>query len=181
MAAPMFFDPVNRHISDLPFVDELASSQCRTIIDRAFKASEEQNSNVATTEQLVLLHLHANSGRRVLLEMVVNIVTEGSERHAVLIGREVNSDLATLMANEGTVVSGASSSVSWASDRGFITANRFEELGMDMDLSVRCLAGGGSTNSTISTEYLSISAETSESAHSQLMVASCATDPFSAT
>ena len=176
MAAPMFFDPVNRHISDLPFVDALAGSQCRTIIYRPFMASEEQNGNVPTTEQLVLLHLYANSGRQVLLEMVVNVVTEGSERHAVLIGREVNSDLATLMANEGTAVSKASSSVSWASDRGVVMptsratavcspspsvsvasglaeANRFEDSDMDTDLSDRsvCVADGGSTNCTIST------------------------------
>ena len=114
----MLFDPVDHHISDLPFVNELAGTRCRILIHRAFKATEEQEDNdIIPTEQVVLLHLHATSGRQVLLEMAVSIVTEGSERHAVLTGREVDSELATLMAHEGTAVSGASSSVSWGSDR----------------------------------------------------------------
>lgn len=113
----MLFDPVDRHILDLPFVNALDGTGCRTIIHQALKASEEQLGNDITTELVVLLHLHTNSGRQVLLEMAVSIVTLGCERYAVLTGREVNSELATLMGNEGTTVSGASSSVSWGSDR----------------------------------------------------------------
>lgn len=112
----MLFNPVGRHLSELPFVNELAGSQCRTIIHQAFEESEEQNGEDFTTERVVMIHLRTNSAH-VLLEMIVSIVIEESERHAVLTGREVDSDLATLMENAGTAVSGASSTVSWASDR----------------------------------------------------------------
>ena len=157
IAVPMLVDPVNSQVLDLPFVNANAGFQCCDIIRQAFHAAEEQSGNETRTEHIVLLHLYTKSGP-VLLEMIVNIVTSESERHAVLIGREVNSDLATLMANEGTAVSGASSSVSWASDRGvamptsratavcspspsvseasgLAEANRFEDSDMDTDLS----------------------------------------------
>lgn len=120
IAVPMLLDPVGGSIAELPFVNASAGSQCRDIIRQTFVLFEEQNEDDSTTEQIVLLHLRAKGGP-VLLEMVVNIITAGSERHAVLTGREVNSDLATLMAKEGSG-SGAGSSLSWASDRGFATA-----------------------------------------------------------
>ena len=113
----MLVDPVNSQVLDLPFVNANAGFQCCDIIRQAFHAAEEQSGNETRTEHIVLLHLYTKSGP-VLLEMIVNIVTSESERHAVLIGREVNPDLATLMASEGNV-SGAGSSASWASDRGF--------------------------------------------------------------
>jgi hypothetical protein len=117
IAVPMLVDPVNSQVLDLPFVNANAGFQCCDIIRQAFHAAEEQSGNETRTEHIVLLHLYTKSGP-VLLEMIVNIVTSESERHAVLIGREVNPDLATLMASEGNV-SGAGSSASWASDRGF--------------------------------------------------------------
>ena len=114
----MLFDPVGSFVSDLPFVDALAGSQFCAIIRRAFNVSEESKKKGQPTEQIVLLHLSSKHGP-VLLEMVVNIVTTRNERHAVVTGREVNIDLATLITSPGegsTDISEASGMISWSSD-----------------------------------------------------------------
>jgi hypothetical protein len=109
----MIFDPVDKHVSDLPFVNALAGFSFQEHVLQSFAVSCDPDR-----EQIVLLHLHSKSGP-VLLEMVVNIVVSDSEPHAVLTGREVDSELATLIASKASE-SGTSSTISWASDRCFV-------------------------------------------------------------
>lgn len=115
MAVPMLADPMDGLVSDLPFVTTHAGSQCHDAIRRVFEGRSEEHESATA----VLLHLHGQAGP-VLLDMVVHTVDAGPERHAVLIGREVNPDLAGLIVNQNAVVSGRSSTASWASDRCFV-------------------------------------------------------------
>ena len=109
----MIFDPVDKHVSDLPFVNALAGFSFQEHVLQSFAVSCDPDR-----EQIVLLHLHSKSGP-VLLEMVVNIVVSDSKPHAVLTGREVDSELATLIVSKASE-SGTSSTISWASDRCFV-------------------------------------------------------------
>lgn len=107
---PMLYEPIGRLVSDLPFVDEHAGPQCHDIILQAFETTHDQE------ERVVMIHLHGQAGP-VLLDMVVDLVGAGPERYAVLTGREVSSDLASLIPNgRATTSSGKSSVVSWRSD-----------------------------------------------------------------
>ena len=97
-AAPMFADPLNQVLSDLPFAHSRAEARCHGAICRAFNTpSDEPESSTQT----VLLHL-ITPNRPILLEMEASVLAAGAERWVILSGREVNAELAGLIATSGS-------------------------------------------------------------------------------
>ena len=104
-AASIFADPTNHVLSDLPFAHSRARARCHDAIRRAFNAPFDEPENNARS---VFLHLGTLNGP-ILLEMEASVLAsggEGAERYVVLTGREVNADLASLVAtsrSDGTL------------------------------------------------------------------------------
>ena len=98
MAAPMIVSPVGRLVSELPFVNHTDGYRLHRALLRSFDNLGENDET-----RVFMLHLHAQ-GMHVLLEMVAtHIFVAESEPIIVLTGRQVDSDLAGLMACESAV------------------------------------------------------------------------------
>ena len=97
-AAPIFADPLNHVLSDLPFAHSRAGARCHGAICRAFNTpSDEPESSIQT----VLLHL-ITPNRPILLEMEASVLAAGAERLVILTGREVNAELAGMIVTSGS-------------------------------------------------------------------------------
>ena len=106
VAAPMSYDPLNRRLSKLPFMEADAGAQ----LCEQLRWMLDQPDAQTTDGHAILLHLSANHGP-VLLEMVANLVTQPSSRLVIMTGREVNSNLVSLIAES---VAGTSEELSEA-------------------------------------------------------------------
>ena len=97
IAAPMLVDPVGMCIPDLPFVNSGDGDRFDKIVRRIFEAPAEH-----AHDRTFILHLTVSCGH-VLLEMRADhLVTQG-EPIVVMTGRQLESDLACMMAQETTV------------------------------------------------------------------------------
>ena len=98
IAAPMLRNPVGCLLSDLPFVNASDGYRLGRFLRRIFEAPAEHDA-----ARTYMLHLQ-NRHRNVLLEMVAtHFDVRGSEAVVVMAGRQVDSDLAVLLARETTV------------------------------------------------------------------------------
>ena len=98
MSAPMIVSPVGLLVSELPFVNPTDGNRLHRALVRSFDNLGENDET-----RIVMLHLHAR-GMHVLLEMVAtHIFAAESEPMIVLTGRQVDPDLAGLMACESAV------------------------------------------------------------------------------
>ena len=85
-------------------MNDFARDQCLNAIRRAFDDTAREQESVR-----VMLHLATRNGPT-LMEMVANVVRNGSELVAILTGREVDSGLAGLLhkcKNEGSATESA--------------------------------------------------------------------------
>ena len=104
VSVPLITDPRDRLFGALPFVNDFARDQCLNAIRRAFDDTAREQESVR-----VMLHLATRNGPT-LMEMVANVVRNGSELVAILTGREVDSGLAGLLhkcKNEGSATESA--------------------------------------------------------------------------
>ena len=115
IAAPMVRKPVGGLLSDLPFMD--ASDVCRLdrFLRRIFEAPAEHDHS-----RTYMLHLDTKN-RHVLLEMVAtHFFVRDSEPVVVMTGRQVDSDLAVLLARGSAAASEANYDVTpgevWGSE-----------------------------------------------------------------
>ena len=99
VAAPMLQNPVGWLVSDLPFVNAADGHQLEQFLKRIFEVPAEREH-----AQTFMLYIHTQN-RQVLLEMAASrvFVTE-SEPIVVMTGRQVDSDLAGLMASGNTLL-----------------------------------------------------------------------------
>ena len=94
MAAPMFVEPLDCLVSGLPFVNESDGFRLHRSLEQIFEAPADRDNG-----RTFMLHLRARSERVVLLEMIANYFVTEDEPIIALTGREVDSELATLMAS----------------------------------------------------------------------------------
>ena len=94
MAAPMFVEPLDCLISGLPFVNESDGFRLHRSLEQIFEAPADRDNG-----RTFMLHLRARSERVVLLEMIADYFVTEDEPIIALTGREVDSELATLMAS----------------------------------------------------------------------------------
>ena len=92
MSAAVPITPVGKQLFDLPFVNKRAKMKFTSAIHRQISTHEFD-------KQSVVLHLDIQN-RRVLFSMVAKLVEIGPELFIVLTGREVDSNLATLLYTE---------------------------------------------------------------------------------
>jgi hypothetical protein len=137
IAAPMLLTPVGGRLADLPFVDPSAAATLHVVMRGLFDKDEDKgkDTNAAapdendddrfggtsfgnTKKTTVMLHLHTKHGP-VLLEMVANSIGGESEPMIMLSGREVNPELASLMAGAGSVFGADEGRASEAGDSAF--------------------------------------------------------------
>ena len=95
-AAPLPIHPVGHHLSELPFVSERSGKKLYSVIGEMFDTPESADQN---NPQRIMLYLHAKSGA-VLLEMAAHVAGTGSSMVIVMTGRQVESDLGGLIADE---------------------------------------------------------------------------------
>ena len=93
-AAPIFAEPTNHVLSDLPFAHSHVGPLCHDVIRQTFNTPSDES---VSSGQRVLLHLRTLNGP-VLLEMEASTLSLEAERFVVLTGLEVNADLAGLIA-----------------------------------------------------------------------------------
>ena len=96
VSVPLLDDPRTLLLEALPFVHTRARDQCHIAIRRVFDAPAEQGS------VQIMLNLATFKGPT-LLAMVANIVRTESSVLVILTGREVDSGLAGLLHNSGSV------------------------------------------------------------------------------
>ena len=99
VSVPLLDDPRTLLLEALPFVHTHARNQCHIAIRRVFDAPAEHGS------VQIMLNL-ATLKRPTLLAMVANIVRTESSVLVILTGREVDSGLAGLLHNSGSVTEG---------------------------------------------------------------------------
>jgi len=92
IAAPMSSDPVNRNLSRLPFMEASAGTQLCEHLRWMFEAPDVPSSD----GHAIMLHLYSKHGP-VLLEMVANVIAQ-PKRLVIVTGRELNSNLSSLIA-----------------------------------------------------------------------------------
>ena len=106
IAAPMVRNPVGGLLSDLPFVNASDGDQLDQFLKQVFSAPAEHDH-----ARTCMLHLRTQN-RHVLLEMVAtHFFVRDSESIVVMTGRQVDSDLAVLLACETIAASEATHDV----------------------------------------------------------------------
>ena len=137
IAAPMLLNPVGGRLADLPFVDPSAAATLHVVMRGLFDKDKDKDKdkNAAapdendddsfggtsfgnTNKTTVMLHLNTKHGP-VLLEMVANFIGGESEPMIMLSGREVNPELASLIAGAGSVFGADEGRASEAGDSAF--------------------------------------------------------------
>ena len=98
---PLIANLRDQFFGALPFVHARARNLCLNVIRRAFGDTTGEQNRVQ-----VMLHLCTRSGPTVV-EMSVSIVRGKSELRAILMGREVDSSLVSLLHDECSVTGGA--------------------------------------------------------------------------
>ena len=96
IAVPTLLDPVGSLVSDLPFAITSDGDRLAQFFKRIFEAPAEHDH-----DRTCMVHLRANNNRPVLLEMVAtHFYVRESEPIIVMVGRQIDSDLAVLLASE---------------------------------------------------------------------------------
>ena len=96
IVVPTLMDPVGSLLSHLPFVSTRDGDRLNQFLRSIFEAPAEHDH-----ARTCMVHLRANNNRPVLLEMVAtHFHVRESEPIIVMVGRQIDSDLAVLLASE---------------------------------------------------------------------------------
>jgi len=128
-AAPIFADPTNHVLSDLPFARMRSGAQCNDAIRRTFSLPSD-DPEIARS---ILLHLSTLNGP-VLLEMEARVLAGRAERMVVLTGRELNAELAGLIVTSSSDGTPAGAEAGEDIERAETTSTVISEL-TEIDLS----------------------------------------------
>ena len=112
IAAPILGDPVGLPVADLPFVDQSDGHRFDRDLRRIFEAPAEHNN-----ARTFMLYLRTQNGCVLLETRADHLVTE-TEAIVVFTGREVDSDLACMIARESAAAVSESYYDANASDSG---------------------------------------------------------------
>jgi hypothetical protein len=105
VSVPLITEPRNQLLAALPFVHARARKQCHNAIRRAFDDMTGDQKGVP-----VMLHLATLNGPT-LMEMTASVVRDEAELLVILMGREVDSNLAGLLRNCSNDASATESAV----------------------------------------------------------------------
>ena len=119
-AAPVYADPTNHVLLDLPFAHLRSGARCNNAIRRAFSLPSDD-------AQRILLHLSTLNGP-VLLEMEASVLAGRAERLVVLTGRELNAELASLIVASSSDGTPAGTEAGEDNERAETTSTIISEL-----------------------------------------------------